>query len=53
MNALVGNGNGIQMKLLWAAIAALGEVGFGRVRDAHAARGCERRWFRWCKRALP
>jgi len=34
-----------------ATIAALGEVGFARIRDAHAAaRGCGRRgWLRECK----
>ena len=31
MSALFGNGNGIQTKLLWAAIAALGAVSFGIV----------------------
>ncbi len=31
MNALVGNGNGIQTKILWAAIALLGAVSFGIV----------------------
>ena len=31
MSALVGNGNGIQTKLLWIAIAALGAVSFGIV----------------------
>ena len=31
MSALVGNGNGIQTKLLWGAIAALGAVSLGIV----------------------
>jgi carbon starvation protein len=31
MSALVGNGNGLQSKLLWAAIAALGAVSLGIV----------------------